>query len=770
MGAMRGRALIFLVLATCSSGSGGGVDNRPVLPSTPVAPPVASLPRAPGVFAPSLAAIEGGGKLDGNTLGDIDTCDSCHPDVTSQWRSGIHSFASFGNPIYRTNIELARRILGNENSQHCGGCHDAPLQVDGAMKDAIVADDLRAHTGVACRVCHGIRSTTTDGNGSYVLAAGDLFTPNVDDAASVQQHRDAVSVKPLGDELCVACHRGFLSPDVDVPVHLSGIDEPTFWRNSAWTGNGMNRVDKVDKKGCIDCHMPEVAAPNEEYSADRTVRGHYFPGGHSWMAAMRDDAGQLERIRAMLVGAASIDISGAIVPRDAGANGAATIATVEWPDAGLRSVTMPGQWHLPADGAPLVPGKPVAFDVVVRNRLVGHRFPGGVNDMQDTWIEVEVLDARGKRIASSGLNHERDPRDAEAHVLRSYPVDDHGNVMEEHQLPLFRAVIGNHTLAARDSQAIRYSLDVPPRAVLPLEVRARLRHRSRGLIVQAAICKEGRTPAGAAFLRQAKEIRDMSVDPCVAQPITEISRTTTWLGAGADAAAARAGAAARAQNGAAPAEAWERAYEHGMGLLGVITERLDEPRQVLEHALALLPETAETARARAMVLTQLAAVAGRQGRTDDALALIERARALLPPPHPPALDAIAADATARVWRWDEAARFARAAAEKAPRNTGAWVMLARALGSLHDDAGALEAAKAGLVWSPRDPDLLRSQATALAGLAGPDSPLAHAALAAFDRFRAPDEAAALRIACANASARCARERELGHTHVLTPAR
>jgi len=130
----------------------------------------------------------------------------------------------------------------------------------------------------------------------------------------------------------------------------------------------------------------------------------------------------------------------------------------------------------------------------------------------------------------------------------------------------------------------------------------------------------------------------------------------------------------------------------------------------------------------------------------------------------------AADATARMWRWDEAAKHARATTEKAPRNTAAWVMLARALGSLHDNAGALEAAKQGLVWQPRDPDLLRSQATALAALAGDDDPLAQAALSAFDRFRAPDEAAALRIACANATARCARERELGHTHKLNPAR
>lgn len=750
-------AIALIALGACrardgaSPPGGAGLAHRG---GAPVAPPEAALPRAPGRFAPSLMAIAGGGEVDGNTLGDIDTCATCHPDVTTQWQSGIHSFASFGNPIYRTNVELARRLLGKAASQHCGGCHDAPLEVDGAMLAEVAADDLRAHTGVSCRVCHGVRSTTTDGNGSYVLAAGDLPTPDVDDPASVEEHRRAVSVKALGDELCVACHRGFLSPDLDVPVHLSGIDEPTFWRSSAWTGNGTGRVDQVEPRGCIDCHMPEVAAPGEEYSADKVVRGHHFPGGHTWMAAMRADAGQLARIRALLVGSASIDVAGAIVPRDAGGNGPRTLG---------------GQWHLPADGAPVVPGQRLLLDVVVRNRLVGHRFPGGVADMQDTWIEVEARDARGRLLASSGLAHERDPQDHEAHVLRSYPVDDHGRELEEHELPHFRAVASNHTIAARDSHTVRYALDVPRGAPLPLEVRARLRHRSRNLIVQAAVCADAGQPQGKAFLRQARGLRDMHVDPCAPQPVTEIARTTAWLGTGWQAAAAKAGAAARAAS-AAPEAAWERTYEHGMGLVGVISERLDEPRQVLEHALGQLAETPETARARAMLLVQLGSVLGKQGRTDEALAALERARALLPPPGPPVIDTLAADALARVWRWKEAEVHAARATEKAPRNTGAWVMLARVRGSLHDDAGALAAAREGLRWSPRDPDLLRSQATAVAGLVGASDPLARAALAAFDRFRAPDQAAALRIACANASARCAREREMGHVHVMTRAR
>jgi predicted Zn-dependent protease len=205
-------------------------------------------------------------------------------------------------------------------------------------------------------------------------------------------------------------------------------------------------------------------------------------------------------------------------------------------------------------------------------------------------------------------------------------------------------------------------------------------------------------------------------------------------------------------------------YEHGMALIGTVSERLDEARTVLTAALAAAPPG--DPRARAMVLVELAQVASRQGRADDALALIAEARPLLPRPGPAVLDAVAADALSRVWRWRDAIVPARACAERVPGNAGAWIALARALGSAGDDAAALDAATRGLELAPRDPDLLRSQAAALAALHRPE---ADAALAAYDRFRSPDSAAELRIQCAADSPRCAREREQGHSHALHPA-
>lgn len=740
---MRRLALLVLV-AAC----GGPEEPTPRIASpsaataatvaAPLAPVATRLPRAPGPFGPSMAAIEHGASrpADGPTVGellaDVDSCSTCHPAAAAQWSSSAHSFASFGNPIYRANVEAIRADLGKEASLHCGGCHDMPLTVDGMMTSAaaIPPADLRSHSGVTCRLCHGVTSATSDGNGSYVWNATPIDAPALDDAASIAAHKRQVTTK-LDDGLCVSCHRGFLSPDLGIPVHLTGVDEPSGWRNSAYTGNGLARIDAVEQQTCIDCHMERAPVGADELGAKQgTLASHRFVGGHTWMASMRGDTDQLRRTRAKLVGVASIDVAGARVG---------------------------GKWHLPADGAPVTPGARLELDVVIRNLLAGHRFPGGLLDVQDTWIEVEVADRHGKRLAASGLAHATDPDDESTHVLRTLVVDDAGRVLDDHEVGKFRTQVATQTLEAREARAVRYAFAVPrtlAASQLPLVVTARLQHRSRTLKLQESACASSKTAEGKAFADGARGTRDVDIDPCKPQPITTIATARTELGAGA-----RTSARPR----------WERMYEHGMALVAAVVTRQDEARTVLEAARAAAPD----ARAQAMVAIQLGWVAAKQQRADDALAEVARARALLattvapgqPAPHPPVLDAVAADAYARVFRWKDAVAPAKACTERAPDNWIAWMNLARIQLAARDFVAAQAAATAGLALAPRDPELLKVQSTALAALQHPAAPQA---LAAYTRYRAPDRAARLRIDCSRANARCDRDRNPVQTIELAP--
>lgn len=664
---------------------------------------VARLPLTSGPMWPALTEIEDGGAIAGAALGDTDGCEGCHADVAAQWRTSAHSFASFNNPVYRVVVERFRERVGFVASRFCGGCHDPALLVDGAMDAPIAPADRRAHAGITCRTCHGVVATRPDGNGSYTLTAEPIPIPRADDPESVRRHV-ARAAKPAlrTADLCVTCHRSFLGEATGNPYHLVGQDDATPWQRSAYAGSRRDRIDDVAEADCRGCHMPLEPAPLGDAAAtDGQVRSHRFLGGHTWLAAMRADADGLARAQAFLRGAASIDV-------------------VE-----------------------ITPGR---LDVVVVNRRVGHRFPGGVMDAQDTWIEVVVMDARGRVVAEAGTAHAETGADPTAHGLRSLVVGEDGRPRLERETHEFRATAWNHTIPPRDVAVVGYAFEVPadvPADARPLRVSARLRHRSRNLPLAAAACAETRTPRGRRFQAAAADRAGRSPDPCVPQPITDIAEVEVALDG-------------------APVREWRRLYDHGRGLLHGLQERLDDARPSLEGALALA-EAAGDVDAQVAVMAALGQLAGHQGRTDEALAWLDRADALRP--EDPALAHARGAALAYVWRWSLAAPPLEAAARTAPRDDRSWAHAAIAFGAAGDHEAALRVTHVGLASQPRDADLLRIQALALETL-GADPALVERAREAWLAFRAPDRAPAVRGACSARVPGCALERVPVHVHVM----
>src|SRR5262249_46960316 len=137
---------------------------------------------------------------------------------------------------------------------------------------------------------------------------------------------------------------------------------------------------------------------------------------------------------------------------------------------------------LPADGADLAPGQKAILEVVVRNVGAGHRFPGGVMDAQDTWIEGILEDAKGKKIAEAGTFEETSGADSTAHRLASAVAGEDGRPLLARETHLFRAGAYNHTILPRDAEVARYAFTVPSQ--LPIRAIARLRHRARTLALK----------------------------------------------------------------------------------------------------------------------------------------------------------------------------------------------------------------------------------------------------------------------------------------------
>ncbi len=722
-------ALLGLAGLSCGTGA---ASREPHTETAGPPPPV--LPRGGGQGDPSLSQPSPvAGTTDGMTLADVDTCGGCHQDVFAHQQASAHAYSSFNNPIYRVAVDKLRDEAGPRASRMCAGCHDIALLSDGVMERTIEPGDTRAHAGVTCRVCHGIAEARRDGNGSYTLAPRPIVLPKADDEASVEAHRR--SAAPLRSaEMCGSCHRSFLNDGTgNHGVFLTGQDDLSAWLGSPFNKSGLARIDDpIEARDCIGCHMQSEMATRGDAAGrrDGVVSSHRFLGGHTWLASMLGDQDQLERQRMVLRHAVSVDVAEA---RDG---------------AGRRT--------LPADGAPVAAGDTMTFDVVVRNLLVGHRFPGGVLDAQDTWIEVAVRDARGRTLGRAGGEQAATGDDPTAHVLRSLVADEHGVprfVRETHQ---FRAPVINHTLAPRDMVAVRYRMRLPDElapGALPLAVEARVVHRSRNLPLQRAACASTRTARGRGFATRARELDDPVLDPCADQPLTIMAETTAWIGDGWRERAAEQG----------PRPLWRRRYEHGMALLHARQENLEEARAPLMAALADVEHAADNPRQRAMVLLALGKLEGQQGRTAEAVAWLDRAEREMP--GHPAIAYARGAAFARVWRWNEAADAFGAAMAKATSNAPGWGQLAMSLGSIGREQEALVAAQRGLALAPRDADLLRVQALALRGL-GASPAWADSALEAYDQHRPPDRATDVRMACVGAVPLCASERDPVHVHEM----
>jgi tetratricopeptide (TPR) repeat protein len=663
-------------------------------------------------------------EVDVQRLAKTDDCVSCHADVASHWESSIHAYASFDNPWYRASVDEFRRERSREESRFCAGFHDPRLLLSGDIDDAVDASNELAYAGVTCLVCHGVKSTRPDGNASFALAENRVLIPDPADPEEIQAHRDTLTMEPLRTAaLCGSCHRSFLGPAMGNDSHLSGIDDLGDWASSAYASAVPDHLVSVDRLDCQGCHMPVESASEAEMAGgpDREIRSHHWAASHTALAAQLDESIYAERAHAQLEGAVVVDIGAVRVEG--------------------------GRYVLPRE-ARLRGSQTLTFDVVLQNERVGHRFPGGVRDLQDSWVEVIVRDATGRVLGAS-----RRDGDGDVFSLRATMLDVDANPELLHRVHRFSAPAFDRTLDAHDARAIRYSIDLPKGIALPLRVDAHLLHRKHSPVFQAAACEASRTARGIEFAAGALLQGKIAIDPCLEEPVTLIGSATAWLGRGAD--------TKRATGGAARPDI-VRLLTQALALLHDRQEQVEIARPSIDRAHRLArAANAPDLLARVWVLrARLAAI---QGRPNQAAVFTQRAEALVGAS--PVFDRIRGDAFARVWRWAEAVEAYRRVVDAAPRDHRAWRALAQAYGSLSEDRNALQAANAGLKLAPHDEGLLRSRALALSSLGLAE---AEAAKREWLAHRAPDAQPSLLASCERAHEFCHRDRQPIPHYTLTP--
>ncbi len=422
-----------------AAGEGGAGAHEAADASAPEAGPAAEVSVTVGYVDPLSAPTRA--TLELSSFRGAEYCGACHQQHYAEWRTAAHSH-SMTDPVYRALVQRQRRDTGApDGDRFCTQCHSP---IGNRSLDILPGFDFeeldpRTLEGVGCETCHRSASVARTHNAGLVLDTSGPLRGPLDDAAAPHE----TQYLALFDEarLCGSCH------DVMAPSGLRLESPFAEWRESPAAREG---------RPCQSCHMPTyegTAAMLPNMPVRPNLHRHRFVGMAPSLAAdLLEDSVLLEELwaqsEALLSGAASIALRAQLSSGDAGPAQLAITATVE-------------------------------------NRFGGHDFPTGADFNRQFWLAVEVRDSLGTLIYQTGqLDAAGDLYD-----------DLHPQASEDPDLVLFSARLldaqGEPTLFTweaselrRGSLAPEESRDhelvalLPPSAVPPLTIRARVRARA----------------------------------------------------------------------------------------------------------------------------------------------------------------------------------------------------------------------------------------------------------------------------------------------------
>jgi tetratricopeptide (TPR) repeat protein len=536
-----------------------------------------------------------------------DTCERCHADIVEQWSKSAHRFASFNNPFYEATInDMREKALsltkgvaehvahfpqwqertGKIKSKWCSGCHDPSVMLAGQMTEDINRRTPQAQAGLTCLACHAIdKIHNVTGDGAYNIADEHedpyVFARAETGSWEALLHDTAVKAKPEAHkrqmlqpffrtaEFCSACHKVSLPEPVNDYRWFRGQNEYDNWHDSGVALNASRTFYLPPaKRVCQDCHMPlEPATRGDVAAKNGNVRSHRFLAINTALPYIRGDEDTIKRIEAFL--------------RDNKLR--IDVFALEREHEGKAGET---NYALDKTQPSLTPGERVTFDVVVRNKDVGHTFPGGTNDSNEGWIEFTILDANDRVLYQSGAVGEDGYVDPGAHYFRALVVDRHSEPIHRRNAQDMYAAVYTSVIGPGTAHTVHYAVEVPDLPGEAVKVRARLMWR-----------KFDRAYTEFAFNTNRQGFKRF--EKCPDLPITEICRSEIML------PIARPGEPTpppREVDAASLAADWMRFNDYGIGLFlqsdtkgaerafaevaRLAPKRIDGPRNLARVALS----------------------------------------------------------------------------------------------------------------------------------------------------------------------------------------
>jgi hypothetical protein len=416
-------------------------------------------------FAPSLARTVAGGALDADSLAGSQSCGTsgCHRQILAEWQPSAHRYAAMDSLFQGVQRVMAEQN-GPESTRYCGGCHD-PISLFSGAKNLYSEELTGSHgyrEGVSCLACHSIRETDLQGNANYVIVQPAAYLWQWAEGGAVKlasdflirtypdQHNQLGKRLFKAPEYCAACHKQFIDQEVNRVGWVQLQNQYDNWKASHWfvEGNPEKTIE------CRECHMPLVASTDPAAGDDADYnrnpddgkhRSHRFIAANSLMPKLLELPGWPEQLRLT----------------EAWLKGQFEIPEIEekWAEGPVVRLAL----EAPETAAP---GEPIKLRVVLTSNKVGHDFPTGPLDIIQSWVEIQMADERGAVVFASGRRDEKNFIEPGSFLFKAEPVDQHGNLIDRHNLWEMVGVRYRRALFPGYSDSVEYLVDCPS-AVVP---------------------------------------------------------------------------------------------------------------------------------------------------------------------------------------------------------------------------------------------------------------------------------------------------------------
>jgi hypothetical protein len=422
-------------------------------------------------FAPSLARTSTGRAIDPQSLAGSATCGTsgCHEQILAEWLPSAHRYAAM-DTVFQAIQNVMAQQNGPESTRYCGGCHD-PISLFSGTKNIFVENltGLSGYQeGVSCLACHAIRETDIRGNANYTMSQPREYLWQWAVAGPGRTARDfLIRAYPAEHnrlskrmfktpEYCAACHKQFIDQEVNRVGWVQLQNQYDNWAASHWNvkGNARRTVE------CRECHMPLVesrdpaAGDTADYNRsarDGKHRSHRFLAANNFMPEVLQLPGWQQH----------------------------KAWTEQWLRGEIRIPEIEDKWargkivQIAVEAPERVRGgQPVRVRVSLTSNKVGHDFPTGPLDMIQSWVHITARDSAGHTIFESGRVNDDHFIEPGTFLFKAEPVDQHGNLIDRHNLWEMVGVRFRRSLFPGYSDFVDYSWVCPSGSAPPRQKEA----------------------------------------------------------------------------------------------------------------------------------------------------------------------------------------------------------------------------------------------------------------------------------------------------------